>query len=390
MGLPPALYAAFDRVPAPKGASTHIARFSRVLFEHAGGGLLYVVGGPPLPPWQREGTTEVVRFSEPVPNLLERTVAFGRRLRALLDERGGALRIAHFRDPWSGVPILDRPHGYRTIYEVNGLPSVELPFAYPAVAPSTLEKIRGLERFCLERADHVVVPSAVLRGRLLAMGVEPGRVTVIPNGADVDGATSPRPADAPAAYLLYFGALQAWQGVDTLLRAFARLADLPALHLVICASAAGRRGRGYAEMAERLGIETRVHWRWGLSQEELAPWRAHALASVAPLADCTRNTEQGCAPLKILESLAAGVPVVASDLPAVREIMRDREHGRLVHPDRPGELARALRVLLDDEAERRATGERARAHAAAHLTWTRSEAMLAGLLHTLDPQREMP
>jgi glycosyltransferase involved in cell wall biosynthesis len=74
----------------------------------------------------------------------------------------------------------------------------------------------------------------------------------------------------------------------------------------------------------------------------------------------------------------------------VREIMRDREHGRLVHPDRPGELARALRVLLDDEAERRAMGRRARAHIAAHFTWTRSEAMLAGLLHTLDPRGETP
>ena len=56
---------------------------------------------------------------------------------------------------------------------------------------------------------------------------------------------------------------------------------------------------------------------------------------------------QGCAPLKILESMASGMPVVASDLPAVRELLADGEHGRLVAPDRPGELARAIRVLLD-------------------------------------------
>ena len=176
---------------------------------------------------------------------------------------------------------------------------------------------------------------------------------VIPNGADIRASAARR--RRPSDYLLYFGALQPWQGVDTALRAFAR-ADLDDLDLVICASVHQRRAKPYRKLAERLEIDDRVHWHFALPEDELARWREHALLSLAPLRDCSRNVVQGCAPLKILESMAAGVPVVASDLPAVRELITDGVHGRLVAPDRPGELARAIRVAARLPRAARADG----------------------------------
>src|SRR5687768_4010458 len=98
-----ALYAAFDRFPSRKGAGVHIARFARALFDWAGGGVLYVLGGDDLPAWQSDGDVDIVRFSTQVDNFLERTLAYGRRLEALLDEMP-RLEIAHVRDPWSGLP----------------------------------------------------------------------------------------------------------------------------------------------------------------------------------------------------------------------------------------------------------------------------------------------
>jgi glycosyltransferase involved in cell wall biosynthesis len=56
----------------------------------------------------------------------------------------------------------------------------------------------------------------------------------------------------------------------------------------------------------------------------------------------------------------------------VRELMDDRVHGRLVDPDRPSELARAIRLMLDYPDELRAMGARARRHVAEHLSWTRA------------------
>src|SRR4051812_34641035 len=126
---PRAFYGAFDRFPSRKGAAIHIDRFARALFAHRGGGLLYVLGGEGLPAYQREGDVEIVRFSRSEPNFLARVLGYRARLAALLDQTApaGSLEICHFRDPWTGIPVLERPHGYACVYEVNGLPSIELP-----------------------------------------------------------------------------------------------------------------------------------------------------------------------------------------------------------------------------------------------------------------------
>jgi len=374
---PRSLYAAFDRFPTRKGASTHIARFAPCLFEHAGGGLLYVMGDTTLPAHQLEGDVEILRFSLPVENLLERATAFSGYLEHVLDEAVPGLSIAHFRDPWSGVPILSRPQRYATVFEVNALPSIELPHAYAGLAPRTLEKLRAAELFCLERCDAIVTPSDTTRRLLVSLGTAAEKITVVPNGADLPGLCA-RPSGAPAQYLIYFGALQTWQGVDTLLRAFALLADMD-LGLVVCGSFRSREARRMERFAERLGVAERIVWRWELSTAELQPWIAHAQLSLAPLRECARNVTQGCAPLKILESMAAGVPVIASDLPPVRELIRDGVEGRLVAPDRPAELARAIRVLMAYPDRRRALGERARERVAAEFTWERSLRTLRGV-----------
>jgi glycosyltransferase involved in cell wall biosynthesis len=379
-----ALYASFDRFPSRKGSAVHIDRFARTLFERAGGGLLYVLGGNGLPPYQREGDVEIMRFSRAHENYLERALAFSARLEALLEGEGGDLRLAHFRDPWSGMAILERrPPDCAAIYEVNGLPSIELPYLHPHVPPGTLRQIAEVEQRCLDRADAIVVPSPTIAAALRSRGVGE-RITVIPNGAELPPPTT-RPVDAPARYLLYFGALQPWQGLDTALRALARLGDLDDLHLVVCASVHRRKAKPYRKLAERLDVTERVHWHFALPEDELAPWREHALASLAPLRDCARNVAQGCAPLKVLESMASGTPVVASDLPVVRELMDDGEQGLVVPPDRPGELARAVRTLIDLPERAAAMGEAGRVRVAERFTWSASVAALADVYEALQP-----
>jgi glycosyltransferase involved in cell wall biosynthesis len=377
------LYAAFDRVPSPKGAATHIERFAGALFEHAGGGCLFVLGSGDLAAHEQEGGLEVFRFQGRHRGFLDRVLGFGARLGQLLDRLDPSLEICHFRDPWAGVPILARPHGYATVYELNGLPSIELPYAYPHIARSTLEKIRHRERFCLQHADSIVTPSHTIAKNIVRLGADPGRIQVIPNGAEPSSRKPPRPDGAPGRYFIYFGALQPWQGVETLLRAFARLDDIPRLHLVICSSSSPRLSKPYLRLSARLGLSDRVVWRHGLGRAELAAWIAHACASVAPLTECSRNLDQGCAPLKILEAMALGVPVVASDLPAVREILSPGVEGRLVHPDRPSELARALRIVLEFPAAARALGEQGQKRQQRDFTWTASLTRLRALYSSL-------
>lgn len=379
------LYASFDRFPSSKGAGTHIGRAAQTLFSATGGGLLCVLGSPELPPYQNENPIEIFRFNENISNFLERTIAFGAMVDALVENQKSSLKICHFRDPWSGTPLLLRKdRRYATVYEINGLPSIELITMYPRAGAGVLAKIRELESNCWTRADAVIAPSHTMKENLVALGVPNKKITVIHNGADVLEAPE-RPADAPERYLLYFGAMQPWQGVDVLLRAFALLADHEDLVLVICCSNRPRQVREYARLSRRLGTAGRVKWLFQLPHGELRPWVAHALVSLAPLTECSRNLQQGCCPLKVLESMAAGVPVIASDIPSVREFVVDNVNGRLVRPGRPSELARAIRVLLEYPDEIRRLGNNGRELIQSQFTWDHSSAKLSRLYEDLVP-----
>jgi len=154
-----ALYAAFDRFPSRKGAAIHIDRFARTLFDAFGGGVLVTLGGAGLSAHQVDGTCEIVRFPLDVSNFLERALAFGHWLGRRVDELETSLEIAHFRDPWSGAAIAFRRRKYAIVYEVNALPSVELPSLFPALGARTLDKIRATELACCDAADAIVTPS---------------------------------------------------------------------------------------------------------------------------------------------------------------------------------------------------------------------------------------
>ncbi|BCJ47188.1 hypothetical protein GCM10010168_72230 [Actinoplanes ianthinogenes] len=374
-----AAYLAFDRFPSSKGSAVHIRHMAAELFDRYDGGLLCVLGGGGLPAYQREGNVEIVRFDAVVPNLLDRAEAFSAWAAEQLAPHRDSLELCHVRDPWGALPALDT--GARLVYEANGLPSIELPYAWPLAAPTTLGKIRELERHCLTEAAAVVVPSYVIRRAVIDRGAAPDSVHLVPNGADPAPAGVPRPEAAPGRYLIYVGALQPWQGVDVLLRAFARLADLTDLSLVVCSSVSANRARPLRRLAERLEIADRVRWHHMLPHAQVAAWLTHAELSVAPLTATPRNLEQGCSPIKVWESMAAGTAVVASDLPVIREVLGDL--GRLVPPDRPAELARAIRVMLEYPDACRDLGRRARRHIEDGFTWHHARNRLAAVYETV-------
>lgn len=376
-----ALYAAFDPYPSPKGSATHIRHFSATLFEQFGGGILYSLGPADEPSVTTEGSIRYERFNQPIKNYLERAEAFSDKLKRVVSENND-LEIVHFRDIWSGLPLLEADRDFVKVFEVNGLPSVELPYRYSNLPPSTLQKIYQLEQHCLEKADHIVVPSATIRQHLISRGTEADRITLIPNGADIPMA-SDRPADAPERYLIYFGALQPWQGVDVMLKALRYLQDFENLKLVICAAHRRHYVKPYRKLAERQGVSDRIIWKFRLPQDELWAYVQHAELSLVPLKEGPRNLEQGCCPLKILESMACGTTVIASDLPVVRELLTERENARLVKPERPAELARAIRILLDYPEENSKLSQRAREKVDSQFRWKMQQDRLQQLYHSL-------
>ena len=138
---------------------------------------------------------------------------------------------------------------YQAVYEVNGLPSIELPYVYPALPRATLAKIARMEAGLWRAPTASSVPSEVIAGCVQATRTGPR-----PEGdGDPERRRPAGPGRAPAgrsrSYLLYFGALQPWQGFDDALRAFARLRDLDDLRLVVCSSVHPRKAKPYRRLA---------------------------------------------------------------------------------------------------------------------------------------------
>ena len=126
-----------------------------------------------------------------------------------------------------------------------------------------------------------------------------------------------------------------------------------------------------------------IVWKLQLEKPELNTLIRNAVLTVAPLKECSRNINQGCSPLKVFESWACGTPVIASDLPVVREILEDHVSGRIVPPDRPQSLARMIRFLWEYPELRRELGERGKTLIESTYCWEKIEQQMRSLYQSL-------
>ncbi len=375
--LTAALYVAFDVFPRAKGSSSHIASMVQGLAHVFGSVRLLCLGAPDMPAYQREGDIEIFRFRERRRHLLTRATAFARFVARHTGELRGGLHLAVFRDPWGGYPLLRAEPGCRTIFEVNALPSWELAYSRPGLAgdPALLAKLRDMERFCLRHATRALCVSSVTRLALAAEGVPIERIDAIPNVAHepfFQGVSQPCPIPAldQGDWCGYIGGLQPWQGVDALIDAFALATpDLPNARLLILHGDTPRAVRSIARRINRTRLEDRILLHPPLPSHEVAAVLPRLRFSAVPLADTPRNTVQGCCPVKLVESFAAGTPVVASDLAVCREWMNHEEEGLLIPPHDRRLWALSLRRLFRDQALRARMGAAARSRAEQTFSW---------------------
>jgi glycosyltransferase involved in cell wall biosynthesis len=177
-------------------------------------------------------------------------------------------------------------------------------------------------------------------------GAAPGKVVVIPNGADTELFCPSRLQPARGDYrMLYFGTLSSWQGVEVAVRAVAILAGAK---LRVIGTGTSARRNALVRLAAKLGAADRISIEAPVPQPELAETLAGCDAVLAPLLWNDRNVLQGCCPLKVLEGMAAGRPVVASNLRVVRELGDDGEHLLLTEPGSVDSVAAAIERLRGD------------------------------------------
>ncbi|HEY3242200.1 MAG TPA: glycosyltransferase family 4 protein [Phycisphaerae bacterium] len=207
----------------------------------------------------------------------------------------------------------------------------------------------SIETRLLQRADALAAMSEALAERLVARGVRPQRVQVIPNGVDLEAFAETPPHRACRAALGlrdefvvgFVGSLKVWHGVDILITAFAKLTqEDPAARLLIVGT--GPMEHELRSTARSLGIEGAVIFTGNVEHPGVPALLRAMDVAVAPF----RSIDGFYfSPIKLFEYMAAGVCVIASRLGQIRQVIEDGVSGLLCRPDDALDLLAKLQRL---------------------------------------------
>ncbi len=198
------------------------------------------------------------------------------------------------------------------------------------------------------RADGYVTITRILADEMESrFGTRPA-VAVVPDGVHLrEGVTVPAIVRHHPPVIGYAGHLYPWKGVDVLLEAVALLREVRAV--VVGGLDAEPDLPRTRERARALGVDDRVTLAGAVAPGRVAAQLAEMDILVLPNT-ATHVSSRYTSPLKLFEYMAAGRPIVASDLPALREVLRHEDNALLVAAGSAEQIADAIRRLLRDGA----------------------------------------
>jgi PEP-CTERM/exosortase A-associated glycosyltransferase len=211
---------------------------------------------------------------------------------------------------------------------------------------------RALENHVIARADAVAVICEGLRSDLIIRGVDPAKITVSPNGVDLEVFGSPIPRDDALAGKLgingkhvigYIGSFYDYEGLDDLIAAMAHLKDSAQdAHLVMVGG--GPMEQQLREQALASSAANRIHFVGRVPHEEVEQY--YSLIDILAYPRKSMRLTDLVTPLKPLEAMAQGRLVAASNVGGHRELIEDGVTGALFPADDPIGAAAAIDALF--------------------------------------------
>lgn len=392
-------------VAGNKGASIHVRAVAQALAQRG-----------------HDVTVAAVRVDgEPPSDFLPRTmeIPYDRTCKALRRSIDGDGQSALSNEIYSlllntasheGLAALELEGGVDAVYERYSLWSVagirfarsrRIPYLLEVNAPLVHEQqsyrelrmidaAEGIERFLFSEADAIFVPSEELADFIYRKIGKRRRLYVTPNGVDLDCFIRPAQSTVPAAgsrkdrfRVVFLGSLKPWHGIAVLLDAFERLrADRPEAELLVVGH--GPLSDEVEALAARLGSAA-VKLTGEVPHREIPEWLRESDVGVAPYPEIE---EFYFSPLKVIEYMAAGLPVVASSIGQLRHLVSDEHTGLLVPPGDPDSLAAALKRLADDRKMRAKLGRRGQERAISKHGWDKVAGRIDEVLRQLQEKMD--
>ena len=226
---------------------------------------------------------------------------------------------------------------------------------------------RRLETRAIQQVDHVFTICEGLRADIVARGIPPGKVTVIPNAVDVDSFQLASPPDPQLqekwgltgkTVVGFIGSFYAYEGLDLLLDALPELISLhPNVRVLLVGG--GPQEANLRQQAERLGLGGYVIFTGRVPHKEVNHY--YDLIDVLAYPRHPMRLTELVTPLKPLEAMAQGQLFVASDVGGHQELVEDKKTGILFQAGSRQALVQAILELLDNRdrwPELRANGRR--------------------------------
>ncbi len=274
-----------------------------------------------------------------------------------------------------------RRHGLPVVYEVRACwEDAAVDHGSTREGSLRYRATRALETHALRRADAVTVICDGLRREFVARGIPADKITVIPNAVEVQDFRFGAQPDPQlrvalglegATILGFVGSFYAYEGLDLLLQALAKLLpQRPQLRALLVGG--GPQEDALRRLAQDLGISDKVVFTGRVPHSQVQ--RYYDLIDVLAYPRHPMRLTELVTPLKPLEAMAQGRILLASDVGGHRELIRDGDTGYLFAAGRVEALMQAIERVLSERSAWDAMRLRARRFVELERTWTQSVA----------------